>query len=299
MTDIKYVLITPARNEERLIGKVLESVVSQTIAPRKWIIVDDGSTDRTAEIVKGYEGRYDFIELMSNAGSEQRSFTSKASAVNGAYERLSGLEFDFIGNVDADLSFPPDYMERLLGEIERDPRIGVGSGIYVEEVNGRLVHPATSLNHVPGATQLFRRRCFEQIGRYASTRAGGMDTVANIKARMLGWETRQFPHLQTLHHRHTGTGGGASLLRARYREGWQDYHLGTHALFAMLKALRRVGEHPMLVGAAARAAGFFITWLRRQPRQVSEEFVRFIQREQLGRLRALASGGRKKAKLSA
>ena len=118
---MKYVLITPARNEERLIEGTLRSVVSQTSLPERWVIMDDGSTDRTAEIVERYAARYPWIDLVRCPKRQDRSFAGKAHAVNAALERVRSIDFEVVGNLDADITFEPDYMAFLMEKFERRP----------------------------------------------------------------------------------------------------------------------------------------------------------------------------------
>src|SRR5438876_1964302 len=132
MPNTNYVLITAARNEEAYIRKTLEAVVTQTRPPRTWFIVSDGSTDRTDEFVRDFARRFDFIELLHLGRSETRSFSSKAFALNTAYQEIRHIESDFVGILDADVSIPCDYYEELLARFEVDPRMGLAGGVIVE-----------------------------------------------------------------------------------------------------------------------------------------------------------------------
>jgi biofilm PGA synthesis N-glycosyltransferase PgaC len=286
MTVNRYVLVTPARNEEAFIEKTLQSVTAQTILPARWAIVDDNSTDRTAQIIRAYAEKHPFIHLIQSDPAAVRSFAAKAQAFTRGYAAVRDLEFDFIGNLDADLSFPADYYARLVAEFRRDPKLGVAGGVYLDKVGGRFRRGLYTEREPSGCTQLFRRQCFIDVGEsYLPLPNGGEDAAANILARMKGWHTRAFPDLQPHHHRRVGTGGGAGLLRARIREGRHDYFLGTHPLFALAKSIRRLKEPPFVVGAVARTYGFFRPFFRSEPKQVPEEFIEFLRREQMGRLR--------------
>src|SRR2546425_717973 len=125
----KYVIITPAKNEESYIEKTIESVLSQTVRPSKWIIVDDASTDRTAEIVSKYSTRYEFIALLNAEIPGARSCSKKVAAFNAGLKLLEGAEYSLIGNLDADISFGSDYYENIIAEFERDRKLGIGGGI--------------------------------------------------------------------------------------------------------------------------------------------------------------------------
>lgn len=205
-TRVPYVLISPARNEEKNIEKTLKSVVAQTHLPLKWIIVNDGSTDGTADVVRPYLAAYPWIELIDMPLRRDRSFAAKVHSFNAGYERVKHLPYEVIGNLDADLSFEPDYLEFLMEKFGGDAALGVAGTIFKEE--GGYSSDTDSFEghtHVPGGCQLFRRKCFEEIGGYIPIRAGGIDWIAVTTARMRGWKTRSFREKFFFHHRSLGT----------------------------------------------------------------------------------------------
>src|SRR5229473_3444478 len=163
---IRYVLITPARNEERFVEKTIQSVTSQTFLPSKWVIVNDGSTDSTASIVGRYLAQYDWMELVNLPAHRDRSFAAKVHAFNAGFERVKDLEYEVIGNLDSDLSFDADYFEFLLTKFEEDSSLGVAGTIFREEGYSSAIDSFEGHTHVAGGCQLFRRRCFEEIGGY-------------------------------------------------------------------------------------------------------------------------------------
>ena len=196
VTALSYVLITPARNEEAFIGDTIRSVAAQTRRPLRWIIVSDGSTDGTDDIVKSHAADLDWIELMRMPERRDRQFAAKANAFNAGYERLKHLRFDLIGNLDADITFAPDYFEFLLGRFAQDPELGVAGTPFVEDVDRpdqhTYAHDGANLDHVSGACQIFRRKCFEAVGGYVPIKGGAIDWIAVTTARMNGWKTRTF-----------------------------------------------------------------------------------------------------------
>jgi poly-beta-1,6-N-acetyl-D-glucosamine synthase len=123
--QLSYILITPAHNEEAFIEKTIESVINQTVLPVKWVIVDDGSTDKTREIVGRYLVRYRWIEMVQMPQRRDRSFAAKVTAFNAGYERVKGLPYEIIGNLDADISFEKDHFEFLTRKFSEDPTLGV------------------------------------------------------------------------------------------------------------------------------------------------------------------------------
>ena len=189
----RYVLITPARNEAAFIEKTIESVIHQTVLPAKWVIVDDGSTDETARSSAAILRSYPWIELVNLPVRRDRSFAAKVHAFNAGYERVRGLGYEIIGNLDADISFDKDHFEFLLRQDsgKTDPwrcgnsfqrgRLQLGSG----QLRGA--------EHVSGQCQIFRRQCCEEIGGYIANRAGGIDWMAVTTARMMGWKTEVIP----------------------------------------------------------------------------------------------------------
>ncbi len=190
-TRLRYVLVTPARNEEQYIRRTLESVVSQTHLPLRWVIVNDGSTDRTASIVAEFSRGRDWIELVHMPEHRDRSFAAKVACFNAGFDRLKHLDFDVIGNLDADISFARDYFEFLIQKFQTDCRLGVAGTPFVED-GSRYDFRFSNIEHVSGACQLFRRHCFQEIGGYVPIKAGGVDWTAVTTARMKGWRTRTF-----------------------------------------------------------------------------------------------------------
>lgn len=287
----KYILITPARNEESYIERTIRSVCSQTILPARWIIVSDGSTDRTDEIVEASRKEHPFIDFLRLGRDETRNFGSKARAVNTGYGLIKRAEHDFIGNLDADVTFGGDYYENILREFGNDPRLGVAGGIICEESGGRIVEQNISGNSCAGAVQLFRRRCYEDIGGYFPMKSGGIDAVAEITARMKGWKVRTFREYKVAHHRRVG-GSMGNVLKAKYRQGARDYLIGYHPLFYLAMCAFRAADSPFLVGSLLRLAGYGATGISGEKRQVGDDFVSYLRSEQMSRLRkTLALGG--------
>jgi biofilm PGA synthesis N-glycosyltransferase PgaC len=282
-----YVLITPARNEEAFIEKTIQAVIAQTVLPKKWVIVSDGSVDRTDEIVNQYAEKHDFILLVRRSGDQKRNFGSKAKAFEFGYERLKDLEFDFIGNLDADVSFNSTYYESILSRFQDNKRLGVAGGIRYDLRNGRFHKILRSRNSVGGALQLFRRQCYESIGGYLPLEYGGIDAVAETMARMHGWEVESFPELEVYHYRRTGT-ASERILRARFRSGIRAYLIGYHALFEISRCISRLFRHPPVIGSLVTLSGFFWASLKRYDRPVSDDFVRYLRSEQLARLRSVS-----------
>lgn len=286
----KYVLITPARNEEAFIEKTIQSVLAQTVLPEKWVIVSDGSTDRTDEIVEEYTKKYDFIELVRRSGDQQRNFGSKAKAVEYGYGNVKKLEFDFIGNLDADISLDSTYYAGILSKFLENERLGVAGGIRFDFCNGRFIKKHCARNSVGGPFQLFRRQCYEEIGGYRPLRFGGIDAVAETMARMYGWHVESFPEFQAYHHRCTGTARG-SVFRGSFRLGIQHYVIGYHPLFETTSCIAHLLHYPLVIGSLTRLAGYTWAALKKYEKVMPDDFIRYIRSEQLGRLRSMLLTG--------
>lgn len=278
-----YVLITPAKNEEAFIEHTIQSVVRQTLLPVKWVIVSDGSTDRTDKIVQRYAAEHEWIELIRLPQQQERHFASKVNAFNAGYAKIHHLNYEIVGNLDADISFEPDYFAFLLQQFEQIPDLGVAGTPFVEDgfqYNYRFV----SIEHVSGACQLFRRKCFEDIGGYKPIRGGGIDWVAVTTARMKGWRTRSFTERTCLHHRRTGT-SKAGILRARLLVGKKDYCLGGHPLWEVFRSLYQMTLKPYLVGGILIFTGYMWAFASRSQRAIPQDLVDFRRKEQMQQLK--------------
>ncbi len=288
--DMDYVLITAARNEEALIEATIRSVIAQTARPSKWIIVSDGSTDRTDDIVRRQTAEHPWLMLHRMPELRDRSFAAKANCFNAGYELVRSERFDLIGNLDADITIGPDYYEFLLGKFTDSPRLGVAGTPYVDEGSEAdthtYAHAAADLTHVSGACQMFRRACFEDVGGYVPIKGGGIDWVAVTTARMRGWTTRTYLDRVCIHHRKMGTAHGGPLA-ARFRHGREDYYLGGHPLWQLFRCVFQMRNPPYVLGGAMLLLGYVWAFVSRVNRPISDELIAFHRKEQLDRLRAL------------
>jgi glycosyltransferase involved in cell wall biosynthesis len=291
MNGGKYILITPARNEAANIEKTLQSVVRQTRRPALWVVVNDGSTDETGAIVRRYVEQFDFIRLVESGGDRKANFGSKVKAFNAGYATVGDVEYDWIGNLDGDVSFEADYFDRLLTKYDGAPGLGLAGGIILEKI-GEAFEPQN--NHetsVAGAVQLFRRACFEQIGGYVSQKVGGIDSIAEIMARMHGWEVRTFPELGVKHHGRVLT-GRKSVCTSKFNKGIINYQLGYDPLFQAAQCFFRMTDRPWVIGGVMMFVGYAWSAARRMRRNVPAEMVAFLRNEQRRRLKRMLTGQR-------
>ncbi len=284
---MKYVLITPARNESAFIEHTLKSVVAQTQRPERWIIVDDGSKDATPEIVQRYAERYPWIELVRRPQREDRSFAGKAHAVNAGLERVKGIQFEVLGNLDADVSFEPDYMAFVVGKFAANPKLGVGGTPFTEVGDYDSTRDSfEGQNYVAGPCQLFRYTCWLDIGGYVANKAGGVDWIAVMMARMKGWAVFAFPEKRFHHHRSMGT-AQRGIHASMFSYGEKDYYLGGSPLWQLFRSSYRMAKKPYFTGGLVLLLGYFSAALRRMPRAVSPELMRFHRAEQMKKLKAV------------
>ncbi|MFO1478368.1 MAG: glycosyltransferase family 2 protein [Verrucomicrobiota bacterium] len=278
-----YVLVTPARNEAAFLEQTILSVVHQTVKPLKWVIVSDGSTDGTDDIVKKYAAEHSWIELVRMPERRERHFAGKVYAFNAGYARVKELPYEYIGSMDADISFEPEYFEFLLGKLETNPRLGLAGTPFKEGTEG-YDYRFVSVEHVSGACQLFRRQCFEEIGGYVPMKGGGIDHVAVLTSRMKGWQTRTFTEKHCQHHRAQGS-AKASPAMAKFKVGKLDYALGGHPLWELFRSVYQLTRKPLVIGGVMVFCGYFSSMLKREKRPISDELVAFRRREQMARLK--------------
>lgn len=280
----RYILLTAAKNEESYIGGAIQSVFRQSVLPVAWYIMDDGSTDRTAEIVRSYARKYPSIQLNSIGAESPRSFGAKDRAINFAYQSAKNLQFDFIGIQDADIAPErSDYYEALLGHFESNRRLGIAGGyIYERQAGVWRCRPGNSHDSVAGGIQMFRRACFDQIGGYTPLHHGGEDWLAQLDAKMAAWEVLACPDLHVQHYRPTSSAGG--IWRGLFRQGLMDASFGSHPLFEVFKCCRRITAPPILAGSLVRLYGYFLWKITMCKPVISKDKVAFLRKEQTVKL---------------
>jgi len=279
--NIQYVVITPVRDEEAHLRSTIASMVSQTIRPREWVIVNDGSTDGTAGIIDESAAAHPWIRAVHR---ENRGFRKSGGGVVEAFnEGLDALvcnEWDFIVKLDGDLAFEPDYFEKCFAKFAAEPGLGIGGGIicYVENGTKRIEDGPTF--HVRGATKIYRKACWEAIGGFWP--APGWDTIDEVKANKLGWTTRSFPELHLVHYRLTGAADGR--WGGLVKNGRADYVCGYHPLYMMAKCAQRFLRVQTIVDGVALMYGFVSGYLKRIPQVNDPGLIAYLRREQLHRL---------------
>lgn len=281
-----FVLLTAAKNEAKYISVTIESVLRQSVLPKAWHIMDDGSTDKTAEIVQRFAQQHNFIHLhtiVSRNGGE-RNFGAQYRAINKAYSLVAAEDFAFVCMLDADIGLEfKDYFRSIIDEFEQDPELGLTGG-YIYERSGHIwkCRPANSPASVAGGVQMFRRACFDEIGGYQALVYGGEDWLAQVHAQHAGWKVRSLLHLPVHHYRPTSSAGGR--LKGIFRMGMRDASFGSHPAFELVKCARRVREAPALISPLIRLSGYFWYGIKHKSPVVPSDVVQTLRKEQIQRV---------------
>lgn len=277
----RLVIISPCRDEAQFVQFTLDSVVKQTYRPHLWIIVDDGSRDRTAEIVGSYAAKYPWIRLVRRERGGGRELGSGVvRAFNAGLKALGDEPFDVIAKLDCDLEFGAETFTGIMKHFD-DPKVGMASGTTLLLLKGELVPERCAGYHVPGQAKFYRRECFRDLGGLRCVY--GWDIIDETDARRHGWVTCNDPQIIIIHHRLQGATFG--VIRGRVIWGRCAYAIGSHPLFAIARGLYRMAEYPWLVGGLAFLWGFFSGYFEPNFQRVTDpNLIRFLRQEQLYRL---------------
>lgn len=274
-----YVVISPCRNEEHFMRRTLDSVIGQSVRPSLWVIVDDGSTDGTPEILAEYATRHAFIRVVTRQNRGHRSVgPGVIDAFYAGYATIDIKRFDFLCKLDLDLELPPEYFSLLIQRMMDNPRLGCCSGkpYYLEDASGRLISEKCGDENSIGASKFYRKECFLQIGGFI--RQVMWDGVDGHRCRMLGWIARSWdePALRFLHLRPMGS-SHKSILTGRIRHGFGQYFMGTGPAYMTLSALYRMTRPPLVIGGLAMLWGYVRSSISRSDRLEDPIFRRFLR----------------------
>lgn len=276
--DARYIVVTAVKNEDRFIGETLSSMAAQSVKPAEWVIVNDGSTDSTPRIVKGYAKKNPWIRLVDADVSRRARGGHLVRLFCLGFSKVQTRDFDFIVKLDGDLSFEPGFFERAFSHLAQNPRLGITSGISYICSGGKLVEEKSARGHTLGACKVYRRECFEEIG--GLVQAMGWDGIDEIKARMKGWEAAPVPELRVIHLRPEGKATGA--FASGKERGRGSYFMGYHPLFFAFRAARNIVRSPL--DAAGMITGYLSSALSGSNRIDDPEFIRFLRTNQLRKL---------------
>lgn len=281
-----YILVSPVYNEEKYIRGTIESVIKQTLRPVQWVIVSDNSTDHTENIVKEYLKNNDFITLVhfenpadteSNLGKVSRRM---AACINEGMKHVKH-DYDFIGNLDGDVTFEKDYYEKLIKKFIDDNSLGLGGG-FIYNIAGDKKWPYFAKTHqVGGPIQFFRKECWEQIGGYFP--GGHLDYFAVMGCKKYGWKVQSFPEIEVLHHKNPKV-VGKNLMKIKFHLGRMDYVCGELFIYTLARAISQLTSKPLVIGSCSRIAGYLYSKITRTPKQVPPSLKEFLKEEQLRKL---------------
>jgi biofilm PGA synthesis N-glycosyltransferase PgaC len=289
--DRRYVVISPCRNEESFMRQTLDTMVAQTIRPTLWVIVDDGSTDQTPNVLAEYADRHDWIRIVTRRDRGRRAVgPGVIEAFYAGFETINSKEFEYVCKLDLDLRLPIGYFEGLMTRMEANSRIATCSGkAYIENSSGALESERHGDENSIGASKFYRMSCFEELGGFV--REVMWDGIDGHRCRMRGWiacswddEELRFVHLRPMGSSQHG------IYVGRKRHGYGQYYMGTGVLWMIATAVFRITERPYVAG------GLFILWgwieanLKRLPRYEEPGFRTFLRHYQW---RALLVGKRK------
>jgi biofilm PGA synthesis N-glycosyltransferase PgaC len=281
----KYVLISAVKNEEQFIEETCKSVINQKVLPDEWIIVDDNSNDGTLGIIRKYEKKYQFIKVLQNKNSKKRDFASQVFAQMYGYENISHEGYSYVGFLDGDLRFSSLYYSQLLKIMMMEKNLGIigGEVVNVFSVRNRNIRRGSENYHVAGGVQLFRKECFEQVAGYMPIAVGGQDTVAEVKAMMLGWEVRTVRNV-TVEHLKSAKSESNKNIKSNLAYAKQAYYLGYNPIFYALSCIRRIHDSPIMLSFFYKIGFFAIFSIFLYKRPVDRYFIRYIRSIQLKKI---------------
>lgn len=277
---MNYIIITPAYNEEKYIRFTLDSVVKQSILPKEWIIVNDGSTDDTEKIVKEYLEKYYWIKLINNKSQHARSCGSKViRAFNIGYNNIDYNEFDFIVKLDADLTLPANYFQEVSKTFLNNPKIGLCGGYCVNKKNNKLIKEESPNYHIRGAFKSIRKECWTDIGGFKEVL--GWDGLDEMTAMFKGWETKNL-NLAVIHHRPTASAYNRFALAKNH--GIANYRNGGNVPLAFIRSCVRVFQKPYFIIGIGFLIGYFEAFLKKYNKYVDKDLAKFINNFHMKRI---------------
>ncbi|MBY6190738.1 glycosyltransferase [Microbulbifer agarilyticus] len=272
-----YVIISPCRDEAEYMQRTLDSVVAQTAPPKLWVIVDDGSTDGSSEILAEYANKYPFIRILTR---ENRGYRNVGPGVVDTFyaglKTIDRAKYSYLCKLDLDLELPARYFERLMEKMEADPRIGTCSGKPYNERDGKLVSERRGDEMSAGMTKFYRIQCFEQIGGFV--REVMWDAIDCHKCREMGWRALSWdePELNFTHLRVMGS-SQHGVLTGRTRHGFGQYFMGTGWLYMLATCVFRAIEYPYVIGGIAMYYGYLKALFRKDKQLDDPELIKEIR----------------------
>ncbi len=277
----KYIIVTPVRNEEEFLEKTIKSVLKQTVKPAEYILVNDGSTDSTPEIIAKYVEQYDWIKTIDRPLGKHSPGTGVIRAFYAGFEISETKDWDFVIKLDGDLEFESGYFEYLIKAFEENPKLGIASGVTVEPKNGKLVMDKMPEDHTRGAAKMYSRELWDDIGGMPIVL--GWDTLDELKAQTLGWETRSFKNLPLIHYKPIGFKQKKTFKRET-TAGERYHYLGYHPLFALGLCVYRMKNKPFIIGGILTLYGYLFAVITRSEQIKDKVIIKHLRKKQIERL---------------
>jgi glycosyltransferase involved in cell wall biosynthesis len=271
---MKYVIVTPVKNEEEFVARTIKSVKNQTIRPEKWVIVDDQSTDNSTKIIKEAITDEDWISLVQhNSLIDNREGGAKVVDIfYTGYEYVKDLDYDFIVKLDADLTLPENYFAKIAQEFKENPKLGMAGGYCVNiDDNGGKTREVAADYHIRGAFKSIRKECWNEIGGFKPVL--GWDGLDEMEAMFYGWQTKNL-ELEVIHHRPTSS-AYKNRLKLAYKYGVATYKKGSNLFLILVRALVRLKNKPYIIYSFCYFWGFLSSLIRREPKAVNKELEKF------------------------
>lgn len=278
-----YIVITPIRDEAKYIGRTIESMICQTCLPKKWVIVNDGSTDDTPRIIDAVSKQYPWIFTIHRPN---RGFRKSGGGVVDAfydgYRTIKELSWEYLVKLDGDLSFDSDYFQQCFEHFILDPFLGIGGGTVFSRKNGQLKIDSIGDPpfHVRGATKIYRNECWKKINPLV--KSPGWDTIDEVKANMYGWKTRTFQKPIIIQHKATGSADGN--WKNWFKNGLGSYITGYHPVFFIAKCFKRMVSKPLFIASLGLFTGYFYGYINNTPQIKDKKAIYYLRNQQMRRL---------------
>ncbi|MHA2098771.1 MAG: glycosyltransferase [Candidatus Kariarchaeaceae archaeon] len=275
----KFAIVTPVKDEINYFPKTINSIINQETKPNKWIIIDDGSTDGTTEIIRQLDSEYGWIECIYREPNKVRKPGGEFVLEIGI-NRLNFEDYDFIVRMDGDLEFDKTYFKHLLKEFDNDQKLGIASGVCFITRNGKQIEEKHPRFHTRGPLKTYRTVCFKDINGLKDCL--GWDSIDELQANMIGWRTRSFSNLRIHHLKKTQSSGG--IFKGSFNHGIASYNSGYHPLFVLSKAIYIIIKRRYKLNSIGLLCGYFSSVIMFKPKPIDNKLIKYIRKQQMNKI---------------
>ena len=276
---IKFAIVTPVKDEINHFPKTVKSILSQEVKPQKWIIIDDGSTDGTTEVIKKAEEENDWIEAIYREPNKKRK-PGGEFVLGIGLNKLNIDDYNFIVRMDGDLDFEKNYFRILFEKFDKNPKLGIASGVCFITRNNELVEEKHPRFHTRGPLKTYRTQCYKDINGLLDCL--GWDSIDELKANMLGWNTQSFPELKIHHLKRTQSSGG--IFTGGFNAGVGGYNSGYHPLFLLSRAFYILLLRRYKFYSIGMLWGYFSSLIKFRPKPIDKKLIKYIRKQQMNKL---------------